>query len=118
MSAKNLDQKGRLRSKIISFRMSPEENKLLDRKVLLSGYTKQDYIISCILKKEIVVYANPYVFRSLHDELIHFINLYGTAISEDDEEMMVWVLQIILAIHAKEKSFVRPKPDIQAIFKK
>lgn len=48
MSAKNLDQKGRLRSKIISFRMSPEENKLLDRKVLLSGYTKQDYIISCI----------------------------------------------------------------------
>ena len=53
MSAKNLDQKGRLRSKIISFRTSPEENKLLDRKVLLSGYTKQDYIISCILKKEI-----------------------------------------------------------------
>lgn len=118
MSAKNLDQKGRLRSKIISFRMSPEENKLLDRKVLLSGYTKQDYIISCILKKEIVVYANPYVFRSLHDELIHFINLYGMAISEDDEEMMIWVLQMILAIHAKEKSSVRPKPDIQAIFKK
>ena len=51
MSAKNLDQKGRLRSKLISFRMSPEEHKLLDRKVLLSGYTKQDYIISCILKK-------------------------------------------------------------------
>lgn len=64
MSAKNLDQKGRLRSKIISFRMSPEENKLLDRKVLLSGYTKQDYIISCILKKEIVVYGTLMSFEA------------------------------------------------------
>lgn len=27
MSAKNLDRKGRLRSKIVSFRMSEEENK-------------------------------------------------------------------------------------------
>lgn len=118
MSAKNLDKRGRIRNKVIAFRMSSEENELLDRKVLLSGHTKQDYIISCILNKEIVVYANPYVFRSLHDELIHFINLYGMAISEDDEEMMVWVLQIILAIHAKDKSSVRPKLDVQAIFKK
>lgn len=112
MSAKNLDQKGRFRNKIISFRMSTEENEMLDRKVLLSGHTKQDYIISCILNKEIAVYGNPYVFRSLHDELIHFINLYGTAISEDDEEMMIWVLQMILSIRAKNKSFVRPKPDM------
>lgn len=89
MSAKNLDKRGRIRNKVIAFRMSSEENELLDRKVLLSGHTKQDYIISCILNKEIVVYANPYVFRSLRDELIHFINLYGMAISEDDEEMMV-----------------------------
>lgn len=105
MSAKNLDQKGRLRSKIISFRMSPEENKLLDRKVLLSGYTKQDYIISCILNKEIVVYGNPYVFRSLHDELVRIIEIHGVNIAdEDDEEMVEWALKMVLAMRKKAKT--------------
>lgn len=105
MSAKNLDQKGRLRNKIISFRMSPEENKLLDRKVLLSGYTKQDYIISCILNKEIVVYGNPYVFRSLHDELVRIIEIHGVNIAdEDDEEMVEWALKMVLAMRKKAKT--------------
>ena len=48
MSAKNLDQKGRLRNKIVALRMSPEENEMLNTAVSISGLTKQDYIIiSC-----------------------------------------------------------------------
>ena len=89
MSRKNLDQKGRVRGKIVSFRVSPEEWEMLNRKVALSGHTKQDYIISSILEKEIAVYGNPYVFRNLKEELIKFTSLYGTQISEEDEEMMV-----------------------------
>ncbi len=105
MSAKNLDQKGRLRSKIISFRMSPEENEILDRKVLLSGYTKQDYIISCILNKEIAVYGNPYVFRNLHDELVKIIEIHGVNIAnEEEEEMIEWALKIVLAMRKKGKT--------------
>lgn len=49
----------------MSFRMSPEEAEMLNRKIALSGKTKQDYIIGCILEKEIKVQGNPYVFRSL-----------------------------------------------------
>ena len=108
MSKKNVDQKGRFRNKIISFRVSEEEAKLLERRVLLSGLTKQDYIINSILGKEIVVYGNPFVFRSLHDELVHFANLYGTSIDSDDEEMMVWVLEMILAMRKKGKTEIFP----------
>lgn len=54
MSKKNLDRKGRFRNKIVSVRMSEEEAKLLDRRVLLSGLTKQDYIINSILDKEML----------------------------------------------------------------
>ena len=108
MSKKNVDQKGRFRNKIISFRVSEEEDKLLKRRVLLSGLTKQDYIINSILGKEIAVYGNTFVFRSLHDELVHFTNLYGTAIDSDDEEMMVWVLEMILAMRSKDKTIVKP----------
>lgn len=107
MSKKNLDRKGRFRNKIVSVRMSEEEAKLLDRSVLLSGLTKQDYIINSILDKEIAVYGSPYVFRSLHDELVHFAKLYGTSIDSDDEEMMVWVLEMILAMRSKDKKYVK-----------
>ena len=116
MSKKNVDQKGRFRNKIISFRVSEEEAKLLKRRVLLSGLTKQDYIINSILGKEIVVYGNPFVFRSLHDELIHFANLYGTSIDSDDEEMMVWVLEMILAMRSKDKTIVKPSICFQKCF--
>lgn len=103
MSRKNYDNKGRLRNKVVAFRMSEEENELLNRKVALSGKTKQDYIIGSILEKEITVQGNPYVFRSLKDELVRFVNIYGTPIQDDDDEMMIWVLEMILAMRTKKK---------------
>lgn len=107
MSKKNLDQKGHLRNKIISFRMSKEEAEPLDRRVLMSGLTKQDFIVNSLLGKEIAVYCNPYVFRSLQDELIRFINLYGTKIDNDaDDEMITLALKIILAMRKKGKTEV------------
>ncbi len=98
MSKKRYDRNGRIRNKVVAFRMSEEENQMLDRKVALSGLTKQDYIIGCILDKEITVYGNPYVFRSLHIELVRFVKMYGTPIQYEDEEMMIWVLKMIIAM--------------------
>ena len=107
MSKKNLDQKGRLRNKIISFRMSKEEAELLDRRVLMSGLTKQDFIVNSLLGKEIAVYGNPYVFRSLQDELIKFIKLYDKGLEdENDDEMLELTLKTILAMRKKGKTEV------------
>ena len=107
MSKKNLDQNGRLRNVVVGFRMSEEEVDLLNRRVLISGLTKQEFIINSILGKEIAVYGNPYVFRSLQDELIRFINLYGTKIDNDaDDEMITLALKIILAMRKKGKTEV------------
>ena len=119
MSKKNLDQKGRLRNKIISFRMSKEEAELLDRRVLMSGLTKQDFIVNSLLGKEIAVYGNPYVFRSLQDELIRFINLYGTKIDNDaDDEMITLALKIILAMRkrVKQKYLLAKQILMKALF--
>lgn len=109
MSKKNLDRRGRLRNKVVAFRMSQEEDELLERRVLLSGLTKQDYIINCILDKEIAVYGNPYVFRSLHDELMRLIETYGMNIGdEDDEEIIALTLKTILAMRKKGKTEIFP----------
>lgn len=69
MSAKVFDPKGRFRGKIVSFRCSEEENAALDAAVQLSGLTKQDYIISRVLRRDVVVQPNPRVYKALKDRL-------------------------------------------------
>lgn len=69
MSAKNLDNKGRFRSRTIGFRVSPEENKLINSAVALSGLTKQDYIVKRLLCREVVVQGNPKVYKALKNQL-------------------------------------------------
>jgi len=45
VSQKAYDNQGRWRNKTVAFRVSPEEDALLEKAVALSGLTKQDYII-------------------------------------------------------------------------
>ena len=74
MSAKSLDLKGRWRSKTISFRMSPEEDLQFETFARLSGLTKQDYIISRLLNREVVVQGNPRVYKALRNELANVLD--------------------------------------------
>lgn len=74
MSAKCLDQQGRWRNKVVAFRMSPEEDELLETAVRLSGLTKQEYIIRRLQEKEVVVTGNPRVYKALKNELAKVLN--------------------------------------------
>ena len=69
MSEKSLDSRGRRRCKTVSFRMSPEEDTQLETFARLSGLTKQDYIISRLLNREVTVQGNPRVYKALRNEL-------------------------------------------------
>ena len=68
MSTKNLDKHNRWRSKTVAFRVSEEEDQLLETFVKISGLTKQDYITSRLLCKDVVVQGNPRVFKALRDQ--------------------------------------------------
>ena len=59
MSAKCLDQQGRWRNKVVAFRMSPEEDELLETAVRLSGLTKQEYISEDCRKKKLWLQEIP-----------------------------------------------------------
>lgn len=74
MSAKNVDGKGRLRSKIVSFRMSPEEANMLDGFVLISGINKQDYLISRALQRDVIINYSPRLEIGIKKELIALCN--------------------------------------------
>lgn len=116
MSVKNCDYRGRFRSKIVSFRMSPEESVLLDRKVKMSGMKKQDYLIQCVNNLQIVIYGNPYVYRSLKRELEIYIQLFNEIqhldeLDVDDLEILEYMLEIIRNLKNKKEAQIKARKD-------
>ncbi len=77
MSLKNLDCQGRWRNKTVAFRVSPEEDKQLERFVRLSGLTKQDYITRRLLCQDVIVQGNPRVYKALRDQLAAVLDELG-----------------------------------------
>ena len=69
MSEKNLDYYGRFRSVNVSFRVSPEESKLLNSLVKISGMTKQDYITEALLSNQIIIQPTSRTYKAIKDEL-------------------------------------------------
>ena len=69
MSAKNRDEHNRWRNITVGFRVSPEENELLNRAVALSGLPKQEYCYRRCMNRDVVVQGNPRVFKALRNQL-------------------------------------------------
>lgn len=97
MSAKNVDGKGRLRSKIVSFRMSPEEANLLDGFVLISGINKQDYLISRALQRDVIINYSPRLEVGIKKELIALCNELKR-INELTEDKNILISEILRRI--------------------
>lgn len=105
MSEKNIDYKGRLRSVVIGFRMSPEEADLLNQLVQVSGLNKQDYLIHRALQREITVIGNPKVYIGLKREIVRLCDelVRINSISEITEEQLIMLNQISDIISAIKK---------------
>ena len=93
---RNLDHKGRWRNRIVAFRVSEEEAKLLNDLVALSGLTKQDYIMKRLLCRDVVVQGNPRVYKALKNQMSA---IYGELkrverLSLDNDELL-YTLQVI-----------------------
>ena len=69
MSAKNVDKHNRFRNITVGFRVSPEENELLNKAVALSGLPKQEYCYRKCMDRDVVVQGNPRVYKALRNEL-------------------------------------------------
>ena len=69
MSLKNRDEHNRWRNHTVGFRVSPEENELLNRVVALSGLPKQEYCYRRCMNRDVVVQGNPRVFKALRNQL-------------------------------------------------
>lgn len=66
------ERNGRIRKNSICFRVSDEEHKWLDELISLSEMKKQDYYISKLLDKSIIVYGNPKTYKNLKKLIIKY----------------------------------------------
>ena len=53
----------------VGFRVSAELNEEIDRLVAISGMTKQDYIVSRLLERDIEVKPSPRLYKALLEEM-------------------------------------------------
>ena len=98
MSAKNLDNHNRWRSKTIAFRVSPEENEQIEIAVRLSGLTKQDYITRRLTCKDVVVQGNPRVYKALRDQLAAVLDELRRIEAGGINDELLDVIEMIAAI--------------------
>lgn len=88
MSVKNLDNNKRWRNITVGFRVSPEENELINRAVALSGLSKQEYCYRKCIERDVVVQGNPRVYKALRNELaavLADLKRLETVTAENDE---------------------------------
>lgn len=74
MSAKNRDEHNRWRNITVGFRVSPEENELLNKAVALSGLPKQEYCYRKCINREVVIQSNPKVYKALKTEMSEILS--------------------------------------------
>lgn len=106
---KSLDNKGRWRNVIISFRMSPQERDDLNVRVKLSGLTKQDYIIKRLSERDIVVQPNTRVYKALRNQMTKILEELqridnGVDIDNDLLDIIQITVQTYNGLAEKEKS--------------
>ncbi len=70
MSLKNRDKHNRWRNITVGFRVSTEENELLNKAVALSGLPKQEYCYRKCMNRDVIVQGNPRVFKALRNQLV------------------------------------------------
>ena len=107
MSHKNVDSHNRLRSVVIGFRMSPEEAELLNSLVKASGLNKQDYLISRVLQRDVIINGNPRVFIGLKKELIALYNEFQRLndCSQITDEQLLLLNQIIKILKGMNENY-------------
>lgn len=84
VSPKKKDEKKRKRSVIVNFRMAPEEKKLLDNRIELSGMQRQDFFIQSCLYQKIITYGNIRTFDVMRKKVVE-INKHLNSIPKSEE---------------------------------
>ena len=74
---------------------------MLDMLVKMSGYSKQDYIISRLLQRDITVNGNPRTYKALKDLLLQVLDELRRleTVTSNNNELLALIDQINTTIY-------------------
>lgn len=107
MSERNNDRSGRWRNKTIAFRMSEEEAAQLDMLVSISGLTKQDYITSKLLNREVRVIPSSRIQMNLQSTMRQLLDKLSStdqaALTQEVQESIVTLIGVLASLGEESK---------------
>ena len=117
MSEKNLDPQGRMRSRTVAFRMSPEEADLLQRYADMSGMTKQDYLISRVLQREVTVIPNKRMQLYMEENMLYVFKELrrldaGQVLPQNLSELVGMLAGIFAALGGEDEAAAASDDDL------
>lgn len=102
MSHKSRDMHGRWRNITVAFRASEEENRLINEAVALSGLTKQEYIITKLQNRDVVVVGNPRVFKALKTKMnAIYEELNRIKEASEISDQLIETINLVASIYAR-----------------
>lgn len=100
MSQKSRDKHGRWRSNTVSFRAYNDEIQSIDEAVALSGLIKQEYIITKLQNRDVVVVGNPRVFKKLITKMNDiYAELIRTSEAGEISEQLAETINLVANIY-------------------
>lgn len=93
---KKENEKNRKRSVIVNFRVTPEEKRLIDERIALSGIARAEFFINSCMHQKIVTFGNVRTFDEMKRKLL-VIDRHLQQI-EKTEELDIEVLESLRMI--------------------
>lgn len=107
MSERNNDRSGRWRNKTVAFRMSEEEAAQLDMLVSISELTKQEYITSKLLNREVRVIPSSRIQLNLQSTMRQMLDRLNSAdqaaLTQEVQESIVTLIDVLASLGEESK---------------
>lgn len=102
MSEKRKDQKGRWRNHMIAFRVSEQEDEMIEAVIRMLGVTKQEYLTSNMLKHALKITPSPRMFKGLSDTLKEIVEeLKRIENGENVNKDLLFIIKTALDIYSQ-----------------
>lgn len=70
VTPKKKNEKNRKRSVIVNFRVTPEEKRFIDERIVLSGLPRAEFFIQSCMHQKIVTFGNVKTFDAIRKKLL------------------------------------------------
>lgn len=105
--------KNRLRNQTISFRMSLEERRQMEARIVISGMPKGQYFIQSLLHQNIQIAVGKYQSDRLSLEIKHLRKAVDEAIKDQNLTELRYLLSDIQALLQQLQSISNDSKDIE-----